>query len=46
MKEVLRYLLFLPAFIIGDGYFTATEGTLWCRFLVWLYGEENMGIIG
>jgi len=44
-KELLRQILFVPAVIFGDGFFTAKGGTNWCKFLIWLYGEENMGIL-
>jgi hypothetical protein len=41
MKQVIRQLLFVPICMLTDGYLTAEEGTLWGRFLVWLYGKDG-----
>jgi len=39
MKELIRAILF-PIAVVCGGDFYAEEGTLLCKFFMWLYGPE------
>ena len=40
MKEILRRAMHPLAVVLG-GYFVAKEGTAFCRFLTWIYGDDE-----
>lgn len=41
IKSICRFLLFWLSVPLG-GEFYAESGTLWCRFLLWVYDEEDV----
>jgi hypothetical protein len=41
MKEIIRRILWPFSLLEIEWVFKAREGTLWFRFMAWLYGEDE-----